>query len=99
MDDVARYMLQQQPHIQVECAFLELTQPDLATAVAKLASTGVTEIVIAPMFLGLGKHAREDIPQLVEQLRDMYPGIQFRLKNSVGEAPQVIELLARIAMS
>ncbi len=98
MENVASRMLGLDPSTQVRCAFLELTQPDLATATAELVSTGATSITIVPMFLGVGKHAREDMPLLVNDLRDTHPEIVFRLKLSVGEEPQVIELLAQMAM-
>ena len=42
-------------------------------------------------------HAREDLPALVTQLRQDYPGIVFTLRPAVGEDPRVIEMLARIA--
>ena len=81
----------------MQCAYLELTQPDLPTAVAQLMADGARSIAIVPMFLGMGRHAREDLPALVTQLRQDYPGIVFTLRPAVGEDPRVIEMLARIA--
>jgi sirohydrochlorin cobaltochelatase len=52
-----------------------------------------------PLFLGMGKHAREDMPVLVRQLFEQYPDIRFILKPSVGEHPQVINLLAELALA
>ena len=85
-------------HALVRCAYLELTQPDLATAVAELNALGVNNITVVPMFLGVGKHAREDMPVLVKELQARYPAVGFQLKPSVGEDPRVIELLAKISM-
>jgi len=99
MDKVAQCMLESAPHSHVRCAFLELTLPDLSTVAAELAALGVTHIVIVPMFLGVGRHAREDMPVLVEELRVAHPQIEFQLKPSVGEQSQVIEMLAQVAMS
>lgn len=98
MEKVAQCMREFDPQVQVRCAFLELTEPDLATAVAELIALGVCDITVVPMFLGVGKHAREDLPILVNDLKANYPETSFRLNPSVGEDPRVIELLARIAM-
>jgi sirohydrochlorin cobaltochelatase len=97
IDKVAQRMREFEPEAQVKCAFLERTEPDLPTTVAELVQSGATGITIVPMFLGVGKHAREDMPQLVTQLQADYPEVCFVLQPSVGEQPRVIDLLARIA--
>ena len=85
------------PHALVECAYLELSTPDMATASQRLLDAGVTLISIVPMFLGVGKHAREDLPALVEDLRHQYPHIHFLLQPAVGEDQRLIKLLASMA--
>lgn len=82
----------------VRCAYLELTEPDLASVVAELAAGGVGAITVVPMFLGVGKHAREDLPRLVEQLQQQYPAVAFTLRKAVGEDERVLDLLARISL-
>jgi len=85
------------PAALVRCAYLELAEPDLRTAAAALAGEGATAIRVVPMFLGMGKHAREDIPRQFDALRAEWPTLAFTLGPTVGESPQVIDLLARIA--
>ena len=82
----------------VRCAYLELTEPGLAATVDGLTGEGVQCITIVPMFLGVGKHAREDLPLLLDALQRQHPQTQFTLQPSVGEQPELIELLARIAL-
>jgi len=98
IDKVASTMLTADPQVMVRCAFLERTEPDMATTVAELVQTGVNHITIVPMFLGVGRHAREDMPLLANTMQGLYPGVNFQLKPSVGEEPAVIELLAQLAM-
>lgn len=98
MDAVAACMRQLAPEVQVRCAFLELTEPDLPTAAAELAGLGVASISVMPLFLGLGRHAREDLPKLVEQLRQRYPHIAISLQPAVGEDAQVIKLMAELSL-
>lgn len=87
------------PEVQVRCAYLELTEPDLPSTVADLASLGVMSITVVPMFLGVGRHAREDLPLLMAELRARHPQIEFDQKLAIGEHAQVIELMAQIALS
>jgi sirohydrochlorin cobaltochelatase len=91
-------MLEISPHSHVRCAFLELTAPDLASVTADLIATEVRHITIVPMFLGVGRHAREDLPVLVTELQKTYPAVSFVLRPSVGEDPRVVEMLAKLSL-
>jgi sirohydrochlorin cobaltochelatase len=84
--------------VPVRCAFLELEQPTLATAVAELAHEGAATIVVVPMFLGAGRHAREDLPRLVDELRISHPRLSIELRPTVGEDPRVLDLLADLCL-
>ncbi|MFY9183197.1 CbiX/SirB N-terminal domain-containing protein [Limnohabitans sp.] len=97
IDAVAEDMTRRWPHMSVACAFLELTTPDLATTVEALMMQGKTHLRIVPMFLGVGRHAREDLPKLVSELTEAYPQVQFELLPSIGEHPAMTRLMADIA--
>jgi sirohydrochlorin cobaltochelatase len=84
--------------VTVRCAFLELEQPTIASALDDLAREGATSIVLVPMFLGAGKHAREDLPRLVEDLGRAYPALRIELRAPVGEDPRVLDLLAELCV-
>lgn len=99
IEAVADRVLAIAPQVQVRCAYLELSAPDLPTSAAELARLGVTAITVVPMFLGVGKHAREDLPVLMQQLRSEHPHITFSLRPAMGEEPRMIELMAQIAIS
>jgi len=86
------------PATPVACAYLELSTPDLHTTCAELISQGAKALTIVPMFLGVGKHAREDLPALMTQMRQHWPDVDFQLQTAVGENPRLIELLADIAL-
>jgi sirohydrochlorin cobaltochelatase len=55
------------------------------------------KIRIVPMFLGMGKHAREDLPELASALRSSHPSVAFEITATVGEDARVTALLAQIA--
>lgn len=83
----------------VACAYLEFDTPDLPTAAAVLIGAGATAITVVPMFLGTGRHAREDLPELVDKLRRNHPTVALELQPAVGENPLLLDLLAKIAMA
>ena len=98
IEAVANQIKQLSPDTQVACAYLELTEPDLSTTVARLIQTGITVIRIVPMFLGVGRHAREDLPLLLQDLITQYPGVKFELRNAIGEEPELTRAMAAIAL-
>jgi sirohydrochlorin cobaltochelatase len=98
MEAVAARIAALSPGVPVACAYLELTQPDLPTAAAGLIADGASSVTVVPMFLGVGRHAREDLPELMEALREAHPTVAWTLQPAVGERPALVELLARIAL-
>jgi sirohydrochlorin cobaltochelatase len=97
MEAVAERLRAAHPKLPVRCAYLELEQPDLDATARQLASEGVDELTIVPMFLGTGKHAREQLPVMVDALRSRHPNTRISLQRPVGEDPRVLDLLAAIA--
>ncbi|MBB1602509.1 sirohydrochlorin chelatase [Variovorax sp. UMC13] len=98
VEAVARRMNELQPGVPVACAYLELVEPDLPTAAGRLIADGARALRVVPLFLGMGKHVREDLPQLVEALRAAHPEVAFSLVPAVGETAEVIDLLAQVAL-
>ncbi len=97
MEAVASRIAQAHPGRPVACAYLELCTPTLPDAVAQLVAQGARQVTVVPMFLGTGKHAREDLPVLVEQLRASHPGVRFSVQTAIGEDPRMTALMAKIA--
>ncbi|MEY4427182.1 MAG: hypothetical protein RL535_1480 [Pseudomonadota bacterium] len=87
------------PNTTVTCAYLELTEPSLVDAAAQLVGIGISNITILPMFLGVGRHAREDLPAIITELKQNHPNTTFHVQPAVGENPAVLDLLAEIALS
>ncbi|MBM3387649.1 MAG: cobalamin biosynthesis protein CbiX, partial [Betaproteobacteria bacterium] len=51
-----------------------------------------------PMFLGMGRHAREDLPALVQGLAQSHPQLTLDVLPSVGEHPALLRCLAELAL-
>lgn len=113
LEAVASAIAAQQPSTPVRCAYLELCAPDLPTVTTEIIAACATfhwagsqnhtqnsplQIRIVPMFLGMGKHAREDLPELVNAQRLAHPSVHFEVVAPIGEDARVTTLLAHIAM-
>ena len=85
------------PDAQVALAFLELMQPDIDEAAARLVQHGCAAIDVVPLFLGTGGHVRRDLPHRLLQLQAQYPGTLWLLHDPVGEHPDVITAIAQAA--
>ena len=99
VEAVAADMRARQPHTAVRCAYLELCTPSLPDAAADLISDGARQIRIFPLFFGVGKHAREDLPLLIDQIKAAHPDVLVELLPAAGEYPQLTVLMADIALS
>ena len=98
METVAARLRTLQPDALVRCAYLELDAPSLPAAAAELVAAGADHVTVVPMFLGTGRHAREDLPVLMQQLQAAHPAVAFVLQKAVGEDGRVLDLIAKIAL-
>ncbi|MBT8585655.1 cobalamin biosynthesis protein CbiX [Polynucleobacter paneuropaeus] len=83
----------QQGQTPVELAFLEMMQPSLSEAIAKLTAVGASEIIVVPVFFGQGGHLRNDFPKLLEECRSQYPNIALSTTPAVGEDLAVLQAI------
>ncbi len=87
------------PAAVVRLAYLELCAPALADVAADLAATGVLHVVVMPLFLGMGRHAREDLPKIVADLQANFTAVRFELLPTLGEDARLVDLAATLAVS
>ena len=72
-------------HFQfVRHAFLEFVAPSMEDQIEHLASKGVKDIVILPLFLTKGKHVSKDIPMIMEATSQKYQEISFTASDHLG---------------
>jgi sirohydrochlorin cobaltochelatase len=96
---VAAAARQHEPQVPVALAFLEFMTPDLVVAGQQLVSQGCQQVDVVPLFLGAGGHVRKDLPLLMQTLREQHPHTSFRLHPAVGEHPDLVAAMARIALA
>lgn len=76
-----------------ELAFLELAEPDIPTAVERLAALGVREVITVPVLLFTAGHAQRDIPEAVEAAANRF-GIR-----AVDQTPSLHDCAAIVELS
>ena len=96
---VAARISQRAPDTPVRCAYLELTEPDLPHVANTLIAEGANSLCIVPLFLGVGRHAREDLPALIHSLQAQHPNVAITCQPAVGEQERLLDLLADIALN
>ena len=90
---VARDLVRASACDRVVAAFLELGQPDLETAAARLVEAGVERVVIIPYFLTLGLHMERDLPPLVERISNTYKGLLVEVTPPMDGHPALVNVL------
>lgn len=99
IEAVAVQISARQPDALVRCAYLEICEPSLLDAASELIAAGARQLRVFPLFLGVGKHAREDLPLLIAQVRAAHPDVHIELLPAAGEYAQMTALMADIAMA
>ena len=74
---------------------MDCNEPDIPTAIATLAGSGVRSIVAVPFFLHAGKHVADDLPTLLEEAQEQYSEIEFLLGDYLGCEPLVAQVLEK----
>ena len=77
-----------------ECAFMEFSDRTIEKGVSALIAKGVTEIIIAPYFLFMGVHMKEDIPDMVAHCAASYPGVKIIMGEPLGVDERLADILA-----
>ena len=86
------------PEAAVACAYLELCEPTLAQVAQALVQQGRHHMRVLPLFFGIGKHASEDIPQRLADLRALHPQLHIELLPAAGDDPGVRQAVVALAL-
>ena len=77
----------------VETAFLELGEPDLTGAAARLVARGASRIIVIPYFLTLGTHMQRDLPRLAQIAASRNGGVDIEVTLPLDGHPALLEAL------
>lgn len=77
----------------VQCAFLELTQPSIPSALEDLVRHGADDITAIPYFLAAGRHVVTDIPEQLNRFMETHKDITIRQTAYIGQANGIVDML------
>ncbi len=72
----------------VKTAFMEYTEPSIATRMKEFDQEGFTDVVIVPVFLTVSPHTFDDIPTIVGMKEDPHSMQQLKIENIQRYSPK-----------
>ena len=85
-------MKQQQEKIQEYC-FLELAEPTIEQAYESCVRQGATIIKAVPVLLLTAAHAKQDIPEVLNELKTRFPDIKLKYGRPIGVNEKMVDIL------
>jgi len=81
---LAQRLRQALPEAYVQPAFLEFLSPSLPEAVEAALARGHRRVALVPVFIAVGGHLREDLPQLLACVRSAHPDVSIEVLPAMG---------------
>lgn len=78
---------------EVEGCFMEISEPQIPETIEKLYNRGVREIEALPYFLFNGIHIKEDIPEILQEVKAKHPDLKISMAQPIGYHDALIEIL------
>ncbi len=91
---IQRAITRKKPGTTVELAFLEIMDPTLADAIARLVADGHKRIAVAPLFMAQGGHLKQDLPRLLDAIRGDHPGTGITLLPAIGDVAAILDAIS-----
>jgi sirohydrochlorin cobaltochelatase len=80
--------------LSVELAFLESMSPGLGDCVDRLVAAGHERVTVAPLFLAMGGHLKQDLPRLLQEIRSRHGRLEISLLPPIGETPALLDAIS-----
>jgi sirohydrochlorin cobaltochelatase len=93
-EEIRRRIHASRPEYPLELAFLEIMSPTLDEAIASLAGQGASAITVFPLVMAQGGHLKQDLPRILESIRDAHPHVPISLEAAVGDVPEILDAIA-----
>lgn len=95
--EVVESLRKQRPGLIVFGAHMELAAPTIEDGVNYCVEKGATHIVAHPYMLSPGRHAVEDIPELVKGVLLTHPHVTYAVTGPLGLDDLLVELVLKRA--
>lgn len=77
----------------IETCFLELELPTMRQGLEACVAKGATRVIVIPLMLFSAGHAKIHIPDEIDEIRKLYPHIEFVYGRPIGIHDQVLDIL------
>ncbi len=74
-------------------AHMELAEPTIRQAFEAAVRDGATTVLYHPYFLSPGRHSMSDIPRMVSEAAQEFPGIAYCVTEPLGVHPKIGEVV------
>ncbi|HEV7990895.1 MAG TPA: CbiX/SirB N-terminal domain-containing protein [Gemmatimonadaceae bacterium] len=81
------------PDVVVRYSHMELAEPSISAGVQSCVDAGATELIVFPYMLSPGKHSTGDIPRMVAEAAEAFPGLNVRVTSAFGVHEKLAELI------
>jgi len=85
--DIAARLIAEGKYPIVEASFLELAEPNIKKGGSTCVARGADRVLMVPYFLSAGIHLHDDLTEARDELREAFPGVEFRLGPALGPHP------------
>lgn len=84
MEKVAERLHEQGEYGMVETCYMSRLGPHFPETLDRCVKSGATTIVLVPYFLHMGLHTRLDIPSMMKEEAQKYPGVKIIFGHNIG---------------
>ena len=91
--DVTRLVRDLSGMNRVYHAHMELAEPTIRQAFEAAVREGATTVIYHPYFLSPGRHSMSDIPRMVAEAAQAFPGIAYCVTEPLGVHPKIGEVV------
>jgi len=74
-------------------AHMELAEPTIPQGFETCVSEGATAVVVHPYFLSPGRHSTSDIPRMVAEAAQKFPGVAYCVTDPLGLHQKICEVV------
>ncbi len=93
MEDVAKSLMAEGKYEAVETCYMSRLGPHLPETMGECVKKGVSRIVLIPYFLHSGLHMKLDIPSMMKNEAEKYPGVKIIYGKHLGFDEKMVEIV------
>jgi sirohydrochlorin ferrochelatase len=95
--ELVKLLRKQRPDLLIYGAHMELAIPTIEEGIQWCVKQGATHIIAHPYMLAPGRHASEDIPNMVKEAMLTYPAISYAITEPLGVDLNLTNLILKRA--